>query len=101
MSQTQAWLERGKRVLIGNYARMPVVMERGEGSLVFDADGKRYIDLFAGFGGGILGHSHPELVRAAADQAEKLWHVGNTFYSEPQIEFAAPHNHVQIAVGAR
>ena len=88
MSQSQEWLERGKRVLIGNYARMPVVMERGEGSLVYDADGKRYIDLFAGFGGGILGHAHPELVRAAADQAEKLWHVGNTFYSEPQIEFA-------------
>jgi predicted acetylornithine/succinylornithine family transaminase len=84
----QEWLERGKRVLIGNYARMPVVMERGEGSLVYDADGKRYIDLFAGFGGGVLGHCHPELVRAAVDQAEKLWHVGNTFYSEPQIEFA-------------
>jgi predicted acetylornithine/succinylornithine family transaminase len=88
VSQTLEWLERGKRVLIGNYARMPVVMERGEGSLVYDADGKRYIDLFAGFGGGILGHCHPELVRAAADQAEKLWHVGNTFYSEPQIELA-------------
>jgi predicted acetylornithine/succinylornithine family transaminase len=88
VSQTQEWLERGKRVLIGNYARLPLVMARGEGSLVYDADGKRYIDLFAGFGGAILGHAHPELTRAASEQAERLWHVGNTFYNEPQIEFA-------------
>lgn len=88
MSQTQAWLERGRKALIGNYARSPIVMERGEGAIVFDADGKRYIDLFAGFGGAILGHAHPEMVRAVAEQAQRLWHVGNTFYSEPQIEFA-------------
>ncbi len=88
MSQTQEWLERGRKVLIGNYARMPVVMTRGEGSLVYDSDGRRYIDLFAGFGGAVLGHSHPELARAASEQAGKLWHVGNTFYSEPQIELA-------------
>jgi predicted acetylornithine/succinylornithine family transaminase len=81
-------IERGKSVLIGNYARLPVVMERGEGTLVWDTDGRRYIDLFAGFGGCVLGHCHPELIRAATEQAQKLWHVGNTFYTEPQIEFA-------------
>jgi acetylornithine/N-succinyldiaminopimelate aminotransferase len=80
------WLDRGRAVLIGNYARSPIVMERGEGSLVFDTAGNRYVDLFAGFGGAILGHAHPELVRAATEQAQKLWHVGNTFHSEPQIE---------------
>ena len=63
-------------------------MERGEGSYVWDADGKRYLDLFAGFGGGVLGHAHPDLVQAAVEQAAKLWHVGNTFYTEPQIELA-------------
>jgi acetylornithine aminotransferase len=84
----QEWLERGRRALIGNYARAPVVMARGEGPHVYDVDGKRYIDLFAGFGGAILGHVHPDLVRAATDQAQRLWHVGNTFYSEPQIELA-------------
>jgi len=87
MSQQQI-VERGKRVLIGNYARQPVVMARGEGPWVWDADGKRYLDMFAGFGGGILGHCHPELIRAATEQAHKLWHVGNTFYTEPQIEVA-------------
>ena len=85
---TQRILERGKELLIGNYARQPVVMSRGQGAEVWDSDGKRYVDLFAGFGGAVLGHAHPALVEAAAKQAQKLWHVGNTFYSEPQIEFA-------------
>jgi acetylornithine/N-succinyldiaminopimelate aminotransferase len=88
MSPTQEWLDRGRKALIQNYARSPIVMERGEGSLVYDTSGKRYIDLFAGFGGAILGHAHPELAKAVSEQAQRLWHVGNTFYSEPQVEFA-------------
>lgn len=75
-------------MLIGNYARLPVVMERGEGAFVWDSDGKQYLDLFAGFGGAILGHCHPALIKAATEQAARLWHVGNTFYTEPQIELA-------------
>jgi acetylornithine aminotransferase len=88
MPDTQSLLNRANKVLIGNYARQPVVMERGEGSRLWDANGKEYIDLFAGFGGAILGHCHPELVAAASSQAHKLWHVGNTFHTEPQIELA-------------
>src|SRR5215469_11729055 len=88
MSRTADILERGKRVLIGNYARQPIVMDRGEGPWVWDTDGRKYLDLFAGFGGCILGHCHPALVEAATSQAHKLWHVGNTFYTEPQIELA-------------
>src|SRR5262245_52448018 len=88
MSQTAQILERGRKSVIGNYARMPIVMARGEGSIVWDTDGKKYIDLFAGFGGCVLGHSHPALVGAAKSQAAKLWHVGNTFWTEPQIELA-------------
>jgi acetylornithine/N-succinyldiaminopimelate aminotransferase len=63
-------------------------MERGEGSYLWDTDGRRYLDLFAGFGGGVLGHCHPALVAAVTEQAKRLWHVGNTFYTEPQIRFA-------------
>jgi predicted acetylornithine/succinylornithine family transaminase len=80
---------QGQQVLIQNYSRYPVAMVRGSGSRLWDADGKEYIDLFAGFGAAILGHCHPELVRAATEQAGKLWHVGNQYYTEPQIEFAA------------
>ncbi len=88
MPETETILSRGRQVLIGNYARLPVVMVNGRGSLLTDTEGKEYIDLFAGFGGSILGHCHPELIAAATAQAAQLWHVGNTFYTEPQIEFA-------------
>jgi acetylornithine/N-succinyldiaminopimelate aminotransferase len=86
MLVTQKILEQGKSVLIGNYARLPVVMVRGRGSRVWDSDGKEYLDLFAGFGAGILGHCHPALIAAVTEQAGQLWHVGNTFYTTPQIE---------------
>lgn len=81
-------LARGGDALISNYARLPVVMERGEGVFVWDAAGKQYLDLFAGFGGAILGHCQPDLVAAVREQAGRLWHVGNTFYTEPQIDLA-------------
>ena len=81
-------VEHGKQVLIGNYARLPTVMVRGQGSRVWDADGTEYLDLFAGFGGCVLGHCHPALVAAATKQAGQLWHVGNTFWTTPQIDFA-------------
>ena len=88
MSRTQEIVDRGSKVLIQNYARLPVVMERGEGAHVWDAEGRRYLDLFAGFGGAVLGHCHPALVQAVTEQAKRLWHVGNTFHTEPQIELA-------------
>jgi acetylornithine/N-succinyldiaminopimelate aminotransferase len=88
MGQTQNILERAAGVLIGNYARQPIVFVRGRGSELWDSDGKKYLDLFAGFGGAILGHCHPELIDAATLQAGQLWHVGNTFHTEPQIDLA-------------
>ena len=88
MSDMEQLVERGKQVLMQNYSRFPVVMTRGEGVNLWDASGKRYLDLFAGFGGAILGHCHSALVAAATEQAQKLWHVGNQYYTEPQIEFA-------------
>ena len=88
MVNNSSVIESGKQVLIGNYGRLPVAMVRGSGSRLWDADGKQYIDLFAGFGGAILGHCHPALVHAAFEQAKTLWHVGNTFWTLPQIEVA-------------
>ena len=85
---TQALVDRAGNALIGNYARIPIVMQRGQGSLLWDVDGKEYIDLFAGFGGCVLGHCHPTLVDAATQQAQQLWHVGNTYHTIPQIELA-------------
>ncbi|MGA2584690.1 MAG: acetylornithine/succinylornithine family transaminase [Tepidisphaeraceae bacterium] len=88
MPTTQDILTRASRVLIGNYARQPVVMARGQGAELWDSDGKKYIDLFAGFGGAILGHCHPDLIAAVTGQMNRLWHVGNTYHTLPQVEFA-------------
>lgn len=88
MSEQADILRRGHDVLIQNYGRFPISMARGQGSRLWDADGREYLDLFAGFGGAILGHCHADLIAAATAQAGRLWHVGNTFYTEPQIEFA-------------
>jgi acetylornithine/succinyldiaminopimelate/putrescine aminotransferase len=87
--RTQQLIDRAKQVLIPNYARVPsLVMDHGKGALLWDTDGREYIDLFAGFGGCVLGHCHPALIEAATKQAGRLWHVGNTYHTEPQIELA-------------
>ena len=67
-----------------NYPRYPVAFVSGEGCRLTDADGERYLDLFAGFGAPVLGHCHPDLVEAVTEQAQRLWHVGNLFHTEPQ-----------------
>ncbi|MFT3788052.1 MAG: acetylornithine/succinylornithine family transaminase [Tepidisphaeraceae bacterium] len=90
MSQptTESILARANQVITGNYARLPIVMTRGQGSKLWDASGKEYLDLFAGFGGCVIGHAQPDLVKAVQKQAEQLWHVGNQFHTVPQIELA-------------
>src|SRR3954452_1291525 len=88
MSESQSIVDRANEVLIGNYARIPIVMQRGEGAQLWDVEGKKYIDLFAGFGGCILGHSHPALIAAATEQAKTLWHARNTYHTIPQVELA-------------
>ena len=81
-------LDRADAALIGNYARQPIVMSRGDGARLWDSTGKEYLDLFAGFGGAVLGHSHPALVAAVCDQAKQLFHVGNLYHTEPQVRLA-------------
>ncbi len=57
------------------YARFPVVMDRGEGVYLFDSSGNRYLDMMAGLGVNALGHAHPRMVRATAEQAAKMIHL--------------------------
>ena len=83
-STTSDIIARHDHYLSLNYPRYPIAMVRGEGCRLWDADGKQYLDLFAGFGGGLLGHCHPDLVKAVTEQASTLWHVGNLFHTEPQ-----------------
>ncbi len=88
MSDTQQYLDRAAGALMQNYGRSLVVMMRGQGCSLWDSEGREYLDLFAGFGGCVLGHCHPALIDAATQQAQTLWHVGNALHTVPQIEFA-------------
>ena len=78
----------GHSYLYPNYRQPPFVFVRGEGSFLFDASGKRYLDLYAGIAVSTLGHAHPKLSSAIAAQAGKLLHVSNYFYNEPNVRLA-------------
>jgi acetylornithine/N-succinyldiaminopimelate aminotransferase len=86
--KNEQWMEKAKAHLLQNYKQQPIVLERGLGSRVWDADGREYLDLLGGIATCGLGHCHPEVVAAVRAQLEKLWHVSNVFYSEPQIDLA-------------
>lgn len=82
LDSAQDILARDERYLIPVYARYPVVMERGEGCTLFDVDGNSYLDLMGGLGVNALGHAHPRMVRAIAEQAGLLIHLSPQ-YSNP------------------
>jgi acetylornithine/N-succinyldiaminopimelate aminotransferase len=79
----------GREHLYPNYRQPPLVIKGGEGSRVWDAAGKQYFDLFAGIAVSTLGHGHPRLAAAIAEQAKQLIHVSNYFYNQPNVELAA------------
>lgn len=74
--------------VLPTYSRAPLHFVKGEGSWLFEADGRRFIDLGAGIAVNALGHAHPALVTALTDQAQKLWHVSN-LYEIPQQQALA------------
>ncbi len=88
LSASQAIIDLFDDYVIPNYRRQPIALVRGEGSRVWDADGRCYLDLFPGWGCNILGYSPPRLVKAIQEQAARLIHVPNTWYIEQQGRFA-------------
>jgi predicted acetylornithine/succinylornithine family transaminase len=76
------------KYVIGNYTRYPVALTRGSGSEIWDAEGKRYIDFFPGWGCGLLGHCPPAIVEAVQKQVATLIHVPNTWFTELQGQWA-------------
>jgi len=73
-----------QRYVVPNYGRYPVCLSRGEGSYVWDTEGKRYLDLFPGWGCNLLGHCPTPVVEAVQQQVASLIHVPNTWYIEAQ-----------------
>lgn len=82
------WIERSNKVFIATYSRFPTVLVKGQGCMVEDADGRKYLDFLAGIAVCSLGHCHPDVTRAICEQASKLVHVSNLFHTQPQTELA-------------
>lgn len=85
LAETRALEER---YLMRTYKRAPVDFVRGEGPLLWDADGKRYLDFLSGISVCSVGHCHPEVVKAVHEQSHRLMHTSNLFYTEPMARLA-------------
>jgi acetylornithine/N-succinyldiaminopimelate aminotransferase len=77
-----------REALIPNYARYDVEFVRGEGVALWDSEGNEYLDLFSGIGVCNAGHCHPLVVAAIQEQAARLIHVSNLFYTDPMVRLA-------------
>ena len=77
-----------ERYLMRTYKRAPVEFVRGEGALLWDAEGKEYLDFLAGISVCSVGHCNPDVVEAVREQAGRLMHTSNLFYTEPMVRLA-------------
>src|ERR1700722_8232609 len=87
-ADAQLILNRDSDHLLPVYARYPVVMDHGQGVYLYDSSGNRYLDLMAGLGVNALGHAHPRMVAAMADQAGKIIHLSPQYASRYPGELA-------------
>lgn len=87
-NETKRIRELFDKFVIPSSSRFDLVLERGEGSYVWDVDGKRYLDLAGGIAVCSLGHAHPEITKVLTEQSRKLIHVSNLYYNEPQGKLA-------------
>src|SRR6267143_5218388 len=80
--------ELAEQYLMQTGRRLPVTFVRGEGCLLYDEEGKEYLDLVAGIAVNLLGHAHPDVARSLTGQARTLIHTSNLYFTQPQIELA-------------
>ncbi|MEU9114609.1 acetylornithine transaminase [Streptomyces sp. NPDC048483] len=79
---------RWQGAMMDNFGTPRIPLVRGEGAVVWDADGKEYLDFLGGIAVNALGHAHPAVVRAVSDQVATLGHVSNFFIAEPTVALA-------------
>jgi len=87
-SKTEHWIALTDSVVMNTYKRFPVVLVRGEGARVWDAEGREYLDFIAGIAVCNLGHCHPAVTEAVRAQAGTLMHVSNLYHIAPQSRMA-------------
>ena len=88
MSANENWAELEARYFLPTSKRLPITIVRGEGSCVWDEEGREYLDFVAGIAVLSLGHCHPEIVKTIERQALELIHVSNYYYTIPQVQLA-------------
>src|SRR5712664_1199478 len=80
--------DRAQKVLFQNYRTQPIALVRGEGTVVWDADGKKYLDFIGGIATVSVGHANPRVREAVLEQTKLLWHASNLYFTEPQVRLA-------------
>jgi acetylornithine/N-succinyldiaminopimelate aminotransferase len=85
---SEDWARMEKQYFLPTSKRLPVTLVRGQGTKVWDENGREYLDFVAGIAATSLGHSHPEVVEAITRQASQLMHVSNFYYTIPQLRLA-------------
>jgi predicted acetylornithine/succinylornithine family transaminase len=88
VNDLETLVQRAEAALMPTYRRQPVAFVRGEGAWLYDGDGRAYLDCMAGISMINVGHCHPAVTAAIADQAARLVNTSNLYYSAPQIELA-------------
>ena len=88
MNETEALQKRFAAALMPNYGLPPVALSRGSGCVVWDLDGREYLDLIAGIAVSSLGHAHPAIVEAVSRQVATVAHTSNLFLHEREVELA-------------
>src|SRR5207237_1312596 len=84
----QDLVARAEKVLFQNYRTQPIALVRGEGTYVWDADGKRYLDFIGGIATVSAGHANAKVREAVIEQTKLLWHASNLYVTEPQVRLA-------------
>ena len=85
---TKEIMDMDKEYVMHTYGRQPLALVKGEGSVVWDVEGNSYIDCVAGIAVNNVGHANPKVAEAISDQAKKLIHISNLYYSEEQVTLA-------------
>ncbi len=85
---TEELMQGAQKYLMDTYTRYPLAIARGQGTRVYDAEGREYLDFLAGVAVNVLGHCHPKVTLALQQQAHRLVHASNLFYTEPQVKLA-------------
>jgi len=96
-NMTKITREQFDDVMVPNYAPGKIIPVKGEGSRIWDQDGREFIDFAGGIAVNALGHAHPALVEALTTQGQKLWHLSNVMTNEPALELAKKLTDVSFA----